>query len=133
MINLIKIYRFDKIFIMEGIENIHDSIKKLIEHTTFECIDEDLENKLNYTSLSEEEQSQLISEIGEIILVDEDKEKDGRNCIETRVVHFPKFDTYIKEVQVGPCHYRDVCIDGGFDEIEHSVVRPVEKSMISYE
>ena len=118
---------------MEGIENINETLKKLLQHTTFECIDEDIEYKLKDSSLSVEEQSQLISEIGEIIMIDEDRKKDGRNCIETRIVHFPKFDTYIKEVQVGSCHYKDVCIDGGFDEIEYFVVRPTEKTSISFE
>jgi hypothetical protein len=117
---------------MDSINDIHKTLKKLIDHMSFECI-EDIEYMLKETTLSEEEQSELISEIGEIIFVDFNSRKDGRNCIETRIVHFPKFDTYIKEVQVGTCHYKDVNIDGGYDEVEYFVVRPVENTSISFE
>jgi hypothetical protein len=112
--------------------DIHETLRKLINHMSFDGI-EDIEYVLTETDLSEEERTELISEIGEIIFVDFNSRKDGRNCIETRVVHFPKFDTYIKEVQVGTCHYKDVNIDGGYDEVEYSVVRPVEKTSLSFE
>ena len=58
-------------------------------------------------------------------LVDWDERKEGRNCIETSVVHFIYYDLYIEEIATGPCHYRDVMIDGWPDEINYNTVEPI--------
>lgn len=68
--------------------------------------------------------------LGSFEFVDYDYEKEGRQCIETAVVYFENHNVFIKEVASGPCHYKDVMIDGGVDELEYFTVEPT--TTISY-
>ena len=69
---------------------------------------------------------------GDIELIKTDEEKDDRECIETSIVYFKDYDLYIKEVGVGECHYRDICIDGSPDSLEYKLVQPQVKTIIDF-
>lgn len=68
---------------------------------------------------------EAIDFLGNFELVDWDERKDGRSCVETAVIHFTNYELYIEEIAFGPCHYRDVMIDGWPDEINYNTVEPI--------
>jgi hypothetical protein len=98
-------------------ENVRELVNFLLE--------KDLRLKyLEDQILDNENKEEIFEILGEFEIVDWDERKDRRNCIETAVVHFKKYDLYLKEVAVGECHYKDVMIDGWPHEIDYFLVDP---------
>lgn len=106
--------------------NIDKTLVKLLNTLSFNYLEELDYYLVEDSTMSKDEAQEFIKEIGNFYFEDETFKKDGRSCIETRIVFFEKFNTYIKEVQIGACHYKDVQIDGGADEIKYSQVVPKE-------
>jgi hypothetical protein len=106
--------------------NIDKTLLKLLDILNFNYLEEIDYYLVEDSTMSKEEAQEFINEIGKFHFEEETFKKDGRSCIETRIIYFEKFDTYIKEIQIGPCHYKDVQIDGGADEIKYSQVVPKE-------
>jgi hypothetical protein len=71
------------------------------------------------------EQEQLLSLLGENSFIDTDSKKVGRNCEVTTMYFFKDYNLYLKEIQTGECHYKDVAIDGGCDSIEYFICEAV--------
>lgn len=69
---------------------------------------------------------EAIAFLGEFESVESDERKSGRQCIETAIVHFKEHGFYLKEEAIGECHYRDVMIDGGPDELSYFTVEAIE-------
>jgi hypothetical protein len=106
--------------------NIDKTLVKLLENLTFNLLEEMDYYLVEDSKMSNEEAQDFINEIGDFSFEEETTKKDGRSCIETRIVYFKKFDTYIKEIQIGPCHYKDVQIDGIADDVKYIKVVPRE-------
>lgn len=86
---------------------------------------------LEYRIEDQDELKVALELIGEYEEKVNENEKDRTECIETTVVHFKKYNLFIKEVSVGDCHYKDVMIDG-YSESEYFLVEPKEVMIIDY-
>lgn len=87
-----------------------------------------IEDEIEYLEDGEE----LIKELGEFEVITADTKKDGRNCIQTAIVHFKDHDFFIKEEAIGPCHYKDVMIDGGAYETNYYLVDAEVKQVYAF-
>jgi hypothetical protein len=75
--------------------------------------------------LDESTKEEAIALLGEFEVVDCDERKKDRQCTETAIVEFKSHGVYIKELATGPCHYRDVMIDGLPDVVDYYTVEPI--------
>lgn len=92
-----------------------------------------LENDVRLYYIDDEEPSaEVVTVLGDWEVLDTHSYRDNRWCVEEAIVHFPHHGLYIKEVASGPCHYRDIMIDGGVEELDFYEVEPKSVTTTSY-
>lgn len=92
----------------------------LDNNVTLYMIDDDIDMMEDKTAKDE-----LLSLLGENTFIDTVSKKVGRNCEVSTIYFFKEYNLYLKEVQTGECHYKDVAIDGGCDSIEYFICEAV--------